>query len=129
MKFSRRDVLTHSVAASALGGLGIGTAWSRQSRENGIAIVDRNLPGAESTEAWLRRSWREVVGFDADPGFVWMNVLEPALKERLVSIAGFTSRPTRFCIDYLARPFGLKLEHSGAGFSRNHIWRLAPREI
>ena len=105
---SRRQLIRNGVAASALSGLPVLKAFSAP-LPRCIAIVDTQLQGAGEFSALYGPASSALHPFASDPGQLWMRVIEPALRRRPVSIAGFTSAPTLFCLQFLTRDYGLVL--------------------
>jgi hypothetical protein len=107
---SRRELIGSAVAASALSGLptGIGATVSKDG--TATCIVDRALQGSTEMIARFDGERLPVHVFSGDPGGVWMHRLEPLLRRHAVTIAGYTSASTLFCLQYLSRDYGLALK-------------------
>jgi hypothetical protein len=108
----RRTVLRYLAVAvaGAAGRLSLGRAASAAAADSNIRIVDQALlQGAELALALRAAPEVRVVPFSGDPGGVWMRVVEPVLRERRQLVAGITSPPTLFCLQYLARDHGYML--------------------
>jgi hypothetical protein len=113
---NRRELLGHGAIASILSGIPAGLARSFEPDfRPDLAVVDRKLADAPVMAARLGREALSLHLFAGDPGRLWMNVIEPALRSRPVRLAGFTSAPTLFCLQYLARDYGLELAAQAAG--------------
>ena len=73
-----------------------------------IALVDRHLGGSESFAADARAQGLGVAEFSGDLAGVWMRELEPCLRAGPLTIVGYTSAATLFCLDLLARDYGAR---------------------
>jgi hypothetical protein len=111
---NRRELLRNGLAASALGGLPLASAIAFPMRPS-IWIVDTRLAGAAETATAVSAGAFPLLRFDSDPGSLWMREIEPALRAGPTRIAGFTSAPTLFCLQYLARDYGLILAGHAVG--------------
>jgi hypothetical protein len=79
-----------------------------------IVLVDRRLGGSAAFAAAQRSLGLPTVEFAGDAAGLWMRELEPRLRTRAVSIAGYTSAATLFCLDLLARDYGARtVERAG----------------
>jgi hypothetical protein len=105
---SRRQLIRNGVAASALSGLPILKAFTAP-LPRCIAIVDTELQGGDEFSALYRPVASSLHAFASDPGQLWMQVIEPALRRRPAAITGFTSASTLFCLQFLTRDYGLVL--------------------
>lgn len=113
---NRRELLGHGAAVSIVSAMPAGVALSFEPRFRPHAVVvDRNLPGASAVAVRLGRGAATLHLFAGDPGRLWMNVIEPALRARPVGLAGYTSGPTLFCLQYLSCDYGLELAAQAAG--------------
>jgi len=112
---NRRELLRHGLAVSALSGVPVSVAFCVSSVPPDAGLIDRRLPGAVEMTRRLRQSTDHLHFFSGDPGVLWMNTIEPALRTEPMTIAGFTSAPTLFCLQYLARDYGLILETQAIG--------------
>lgn len=113
---SRREVLGGGLAVSALGAVPASASLSpiRRWRPE-TTIVDRDLPAAlDIASAWRHQSSRLHL-FAGDPGPLWMNRLEPLLRERPAVLAGYTSAATLFCLQILTRDYALELAARSPG--------------
>jgi hypothetical protein len=85
-------------------------------------VFDRTFSEGAAFGAEAARRGAPVNAFGGDPGPFWMNVLEPELRRGTVAVAGLTSAPSLFCLELLARDYGLgvvyRIEHEriGGGF-------------
>ena len=75
-------------------------------------LVDRTLAQSASFAAAAARLGAAVRTFDADIGRVWMDEIAPRWRERRgegmrSAIAGLTAGATLFCLEILARDYGL----------------------
>jgi len=107
---NRRELLRSGLAASALSGIPISVALAAPSFRPASFLVDSQLPDAAAMSAQPFRIPTTVQFFVGDPGQLWMNTIEPVLRVNPVVIAGYTSAPTLFCLQYLTRDYGLMLE-------------------
>lgn len=106
---NRRELIGLSVAACTLSGLPVSFAFSRASHRPDICIVDNTLKGSgEMADAFAQAS-QSVLFYREEPGGLWMHTIEPSLRRRARSIAGFTSAESLFCLQYLTRDYGLSL--------------------
>jgi hypothetical protein len=107
---TRREALCHAMSLPLLGGIPSARASSASPfRRPMTAVVDRNLSDAFRMTARLGAFSTRLHLFAGDPGRVWMNTIEPALRVEPLTLAGFTSAATLFCLHYLARDYGLEL--------------------
>ena len=74
--------------------------------ESAVALVDRSLGGSAAFAAAARALGLGILEFTVDVARVWMRELEPQLRSGPVTIAGYTSPATWFCLDLLSRDFG-----------------------
>jgi hypothetical protein len=113
---NRREVLGTGLAVSALSGLPAGVVFSSALRfRAGTVLVDRRLPDVSEMTARFGYESAQPHVFAGDPGPLWMNVIEPALRSRPAAIAGYTSVATLFCFQYLSQSYGLRLAAYAAG--------------
>ena len=112
---NRRELLRNGITVSVLNGLPIGITHSVPPVCSAAGVIDRRLTGAIEMTRRLRQSTDHLHFFSGDPGLLWMNTIEPALRTEPMRIAGFTSAPTLFCLQYLARDYGLILETQAIG--------------
>ena len=112
---SRRKLIGDVCLTSVITALPIGIAFTAPSVRPAACIVDRRLPGSAKMSA--RFSWEAAAGhlFADDPGELWMSTLQPGLRNHPAAIAGFTSAPTLFCLQYLTRDYGLTLKAHAKG--------------
>ena len=76
-----------------------------------VAVVDRDVAGAEAFAAAARARGVRVLEFSADVAALWMRDLEPSLRAGATVIEGHTSAATQFCLDFLARDYGARTVH------------------
>jgi hypothetical protein len=80
-----------------------------------IVLVDRYLAGSTGFAADARLRDLDTLEFAGDVGGLWMREIEPRLRAGPVTIAGYTSAATLFCLDLLARDYGARtVERVGA---------------
>jgi hypothetical protein len=77
-------------------------------------VVDAVLSAGPAFGTVAARAGLPVRVIRSDPGGFWMHELEPAWRRAPSAIAGFTSAPTLFCLQMLARTYGLDLVHCAA---------------
>jgi hypothetical protein len=107
---NRRELLRAGISVSVLSAIPAGLAWCTAIGAHArVAMIDRNLPGAAGMVTSLGRFSTGLHIFAGDPGRLWMYTIEPALRTGSVSLAGFTSAATLFCLQYLSRDYGLEL--------------------
>lgn len=119
---SRREFIRCGLAASALAAypLSVRLALARSSREKPLRLFkilfdQTSAEGAEfGAEAVSLGGATRAVGGDA--GGAWMNEIEPRWKRGPAAIAGLTGRASLFCLELLARDYGMGVvycaEHS-----------------
>jgi len=73
-----------------------------------MIVVDRTLPEAAAFAARAAELGYGAHEFAGDIGALWMNVIELRLRAGELSILGFTSAATFFCIETLARDYGAR---------------------
>jgi hypothetical protein len=115
MMLNRRELLRDGSAVAAFCSLPIAFEPAAAAQATVASIVDDGLPLAAEMRAVLHRASTVVHEFTEDPGNLWMNTLEPMLRARPAAIAGYTSAPTLFCLQYLTRGYGLSLAACGVG--------------
>jgi len=106
---NRRELLRGGFTASALAGLPIGRLHGTRSDSFCIAVVDSELAASAEMCAHLGRMSDRLHIFAGDPGTLWMSSIEPRIRSAAVSLAGYTSPATLFCLQYLAMGYGLVL--------------------
>jgi hypothetical protein len=127
MRLSRRALIENLLIASAVSALPARVAGAARSIHPAVAVVDKTLTGSADMSAAFNRMQSEVYLFEGDPGALWMHRLEPGLRRQPIVIAGYTSAPTLFCLQYLARDYGLELTadiNRAASFDANPASRL-----
>jgi hypothetical protein len=105
---SRREVMSNGLLLSTVSGFVPGIATARPVPAEAW-IVDRQMDAASEFLFAAESGTAEVFAFSSDPGAVWMNLLEPRLKDGPFAIGGYTSASVLFCLHYLARDYGLSL--------------------
>ncbi|HEY3515818.1 MAG TPA: hypothetical protein VGL98_02140 [Gammaproteobacteria bacterium] len=73
-----------------------------------VALVDRSLDGSAAFAAAARARGLGTLEFTVDAARIWMRELEPRLRSGPMTIAGYTSAATWFCLDLLSRDFGAR---------------------
>jgi hypothetical protein len=126
---NRRNFVAGSAALAALTAVPLGYGGSRRSTATApvapsLVIVDRAVPQAATFVAEANAAGNDTRTFDGDVGALWMNEIEPRLRAGPVVIAGLTCAATLFCVELLARDYGVHLvrRESGAGGVR---WLVA----
>ena len=106
----RRAFLQSSVALGAAlatlpaGASSVGTAAATPS----LVLVDLQLAGSADFAAAARARGCECSNSRGDVAGLWMRELEPRCARVAVTIAGYTSAATLFCLDLLARDYGAR---------------------
>jgi hypothetical protein len=106
----RRTFIGGLVIAPVVSGLPGSRVLAAETQRATLAIVDRNLEDASFMADRLVHESARLHTFAGDPGRLWMDTLEPELRRMPVSIAGYTSGATLFCLQYLTRDYGLELQ-------------------
>jgi hypothetical protein len=79
-------------------------------------VFDASFPAGAAFGAAAARRGAPVHAIGGDIGGLWMNTLEPRLREGPVALAGLTAGATLFCLELLARDYGLgpvyRIEHA-----------------
>ena len=112
---SRRALIRNMAVSSALSGLPIGVVFAAPSLRPAACVVDRLLPGSTEMSARFKGEPTAVHLFSGDPGKLWLQTIEPQLRAKPAVIAGYTSSSTLFCLQYLARDYGLTLKAHAKG--------------
>jgi hypothetical protein len=106
----RRCFIQSSVALGAALATWAASGSSRRSAapigSASIVLVDRHLAGSAEFAADARSRDLDTLEFEGDVGGLWMREIEPRLRAGLVTIVGYTSAATWFCLDLLSRDFG-----------------------
>lgn len=111
---SRRELMRNGLLLSTVGSLAPRLTTARQTPAK-VWVVEDQIPATSDIIAATASSAAEVLRFTADPGPLWMHRLEPRLKHGPFAIGGCTSASVLFCLQYLARDYGLALVELGAG--------------
>lgn len=112
---NRRIFLRSSAALTALASHSSLAAWFPTTFANSTYhplhafIVDRNIVSSAAFAIAAQRVGTTLQVMDGDPGGIWMHEIEPYLKKHPAAIAGYTGGPTLFCLEFLARDYGLHL--------------------
>ncbi|HLF11740.1 MAG TPA: hypothetical protein VJA26_11045 [Gammaproteobacteria bacterium] len=117
---SRRELMQYALAVSALAAVPLARSASRVAAPEHHSlfkvIVDRTLDGSAAFAAEAARRSAPVQMLGSDIGSVWINEIEPHLRNRPAAIAGFTGGAPLFCLELLARDYGMRVvyraEHS-----------------
>jgi hypothetical protein len=125
---TRRAFVQSGIAVTALAALPLRArdefdAETSDARSLFKVVFDRTFAAGVAFGAEAARRGAPVQAIGSDLGGVWMNVLEPELKASPVAIAGLTGAAPLFCLELLARDYGLgvvyRIEHArlpGGGF-------------
>jgi hypothetical protein len=109
---SRREFIQCGLAASAL-------AVCPLPRGPVKVVVDKTYPEAVAFGVEAVRQGATVHAVGGNAGGVWMNEIEPLWKRGPAVIAGLTGRASLFCLELLARDYGMgivyRVEHSRTG--------------
>jgi hypothetical protein len=114
MALSRRDLIQSGLLVPALGQLESRSAMAATAAP-AVWIIDEQMPDSGLVAAAARAGSATVHGFSSDPGRLWFNDLAPQLRSAPISIGGYTSASTLFCLHYLAREHGIRLAAVGQG--------------
>jgi hypothetical protein len=122
---SRREFIQRGIAASVLAAGPLTSRLALAGSSSGKpyrlfkVVFDQTLAegAAFGVEAVSRGAPARAVGSNA--GSVWMNEIEPRWKRGPAVIAGLTGRASLFCLELLARDYGMgvvyRAEHSPTG--------------
>ena len=122
----RREFIRSSIAVTAAAGfLRAEFAEAKHRKPLSRILYDRRTPEGTAFGAEAARRGVPVTGTGSDLGSVWMHEIEPRWQREPDAIAGLTAGASLFCLEYLARDYGLELvyriEHSGLhGFRVHH---------
>jgi hypothetical protein len=117
----RDAIVTSMMAVGSTAPPGVLAGWARPSEEASrdgsrgephrffrVLFDNASAEGASfGAEAAARGAATRAVGIDL--GSLWMHEIEPQWKDRPAAIAGMTSGPHLFCLELLARDYGLRL--------------------
>jgi hypothetical protein len=109
---NRRDVLRYGAAASALIAAPIASAPSARGVPPPAlseVIVDGTLDRAGAFAAAARAHGARVRIAGSDVGGAWRDAIAPRLRKSSAPLAGFTRGGALFCLELLARDYGLGL--------------------
>ena len=115
---SRREFLQHGLtAATAAALLPVApeafpwpSAEARGDRHRPfLMLYDAAIPAGPAFGAAAARHGVPVRAFAGDAGHLFMRAILPRLETRPAPLAGLTAGPTTFCLEYLARPHGLRV--------------------
>jgi hypothetical protein len=134
----RGTIVTSMMAVGSAASPGVFAGWARTSEEawrdgsrDGpyqffrVLFDNTSAEGAAfGAEAAARGAATRAVGIDL--GSLWMHEIEPQWKNRPAAIAGLTSGPHLFCLELLARDYGMgpvyRVRHEiGASDQCGHI--------
>jgi len=73
-----------------------------------MVIFEREAAAGPAFAAAATGLGAEVTAIGNDPGRAWRDLLEPQLRQGAVAIAGLTTGAPLFCLDLLARDYGLR---------------------
>jgi hypothetical protein len=128
---SRREFIQSGLAASALAAgpltarLAFAAGTSGEPYRLFKVVFDQTLAegAAFGAEAVRRGAPARAIGNNA--GSVWMNEIEPRWKRGPAVVAGLTGRSCLFCLELLARDYGMgvlyRAEHSPSAGGIHHV--------
>jgi hypothetical protein len=144
-KFMQSAIATAALATNPLAARAVSIPESTAARDASTP-VRRHRPfkvvfAQDSVEganfgAEARRRGAPALAFGEDVGGIWMQKIEPRLRAAPAAIAGLTGGAPLFCLEYLARAYGLcvvyriqhtrlpngSYRHSGVGPARVEHW-------
>jgi hypothetical protein len=120
-QFMRDAIVTSMMAVGSTAPPGVLARWARPSEEASrdgsgddpyqffrVLFDNTSAEGAAfGAEVAARGASTRAVGIDL--GSLWMHEIEPQWKNRPAAIAGMTSGPHLFCLELLARDYGMGL--------------------
>ena len=129
---SRREFIQRGLAASALAAspltarLALADGGSRKPYRFFTVLFDQTFADGVAFGAEAVRLGGPARAVGSDAGTVWMNQIEPRWKYGPAVVAGLIGRATLFCLELLARDYGMgvvyRAEHSPApGGGIRHI--------
>lgn len=116
---SRREFLQAGVALGALAACTLPAEGALRVLDGGRAerwrpfkvLFDRTTPEGRSFGAEAFGRGLPAYAVDGDVGSVWMHEIEPQWRRAPVAIAGLTLGAPLFCLELLARDYGMGLMH------------------
>lgn len=112
---NRRRLIRNGLATAAVSAMPWSAVFASQLSRPELALVDLALSDGRRMLARFAENDLTVLGFEADVGRRWVDVVEPQLRLNPVAITGFSSASTLFCLQYLSRDYGLSLKAHAAG--------------
>ncbi|HEY8519319.1 MAG TPA: hypothetical protein VIN61_04520 [Gammaproteobacteria bacterium] len=106
---SRRAFLGYGAALAALAARPASGAFA-SAAPPALAIVDHTIPGADEFAAVAERRGVRVLAIAGDVGGAWMHQVEPLWRAGRGRVAGFTRTGALFCLELLARDYGVAVE-------------------
>lgn len=107
---SRREFIQSGLAASALAAHPLTARGGEPYRPViVVVVVDQTSPQGPVFAAEAANRGTAAYAMGRDPGSVWMNQIEPRWKRDPAVVAGLTSRASLFCLELLARDYGMGL--------------------
>jgi hypothetical protein len=73
-----------------------------------MVVYDPAFPDSAAFAAEAVRRGATVHAIGSDAGSVWMNQIEPRWRRGPAVVAGLTSRADLFCLEFLARDYGMR---------------------
>jgi len=73
-----------------------------------MVIFERDAAAGPAFAAAATKLGGRVTAIGSDPGRVWRDLIEPQLRQGPAAIAGLTTGAPLFCLDLLARDYGLR---------------------
>jgi hypothetical protein len=87
---------------------------ARRGRASSFALVDERYIESRGAGAQLAGSGATLLTIpDGDVTQVWLQHLAPAWKRQPLTVTGLTARPALFCLEQLARDYGLRVVYHG----------------
>jgi hypothetical protein len=127
---SRREFIQQGLTASVLTACPLGARLVLSGINSAApyrlfkVIFDQSFTEGAMFGAESVRRGAPTYAIGGDPGSVWMNEIEPHWKSHPAAVAGLTGFPSLFCLELLARDYGMGLaycaEHSPSASGTDH---------
>jgi hypothetical protein len=124
---NRREFIRSSLQSAAIATIGLPYAQTAADVVPRAAslyrvLYDRRLAGARLFASTVTRLGAKTACLGDDLGPLWMNLIEPRLREGSAVLAGLTRPAPLFCLEFLCRDYGMRLlyraEHRRAAADR-----------